>query len=99
MVRFSIYELTGMFGVVVYLLPFPLERSSRINTSQYFYSLLNLIGASCYLISLGFNSNQGSFITSTLWAAFIMVGSIKMIAFRQKYFRRDQIANQLTLTC
>ena len=97
--RFSIYELTGMFGVIIYLLPFVLEQSSRINTPQYFYSLLNLIGASCFLISLGSSVNPALFITNTIWVVLGMVVITKLLTVRQLYLGRKQITNKLTIIC
>ncbi|MTI12605.1 CBU_0592 family membrane protein [Sansalvadorimonas verongulae] len=78
------YDVTGVVGVVIYLTPFVLVQLGRMETEELRYSLLNLGGAVCFLISLTHTFNLASFVNNIVWVVFSLVGIVRTVRGRRK---------------
>ena len=75
--EYSIYDLLGNVGVFFIIISYLLLQLNKIESSNIFYSLMNLIGASLVIISLIENFNMSAFVIEVFWVGISAIGLIK----------------------
>ena len=81
----GIADAIGMLGTALVVLAYYLLQLERTDSKTLNYNLLNLVGATCLLISLCFHFNLASFVIELFWIAASLIGL-------WKYWRRRTIA-------
>ena len=75
--EYSTYDLLGNVGVFFIIISYLLLQLNKIESSNIFYSLMNLIGASLVIISLIENFNMSAFVIEVFWVGISAIGLIK----------------------
>ena len=76
-----------MLGTILIVLAYFLLQLERIEPRGLCYNLINLVGATCLLVSLFFTFNLASFVIELFWIAASLIGL-------WKYSRRNSAAGQ-----
>lgn len=78
----EIRNIVGLIGVGLILMAYLLLQIEKLKSEDLTYSLLNLAGAACILISLTFEWNLPSFVVETFWLGISVYGIVKF--FRKR---------------
>ncbi|MCL6268598.1 hypothetical protein M3P05_01345 [Sansalvadorimonas sp. 2012CJ34-2] len=78
------YDAVGLVGVITYLTPFVLVQMKKMEPNELSYSLLNLCGSSCFLISLTNDFNLSAAIANTIWVCFSLLGIFRFFRDRTR---------------
>ena len=61
------YDLIGLIGVFIVLLAYFLMQTDRLDSKSTLFSILNIVGSVCILISLFVDWNLSAFIIEVSW--------------------------------
>ena len=75
--QYAWYDLVGNIGVGLIILTYVLLQIEQIKSETFVYSLLNALGASLIIVSLGFNFNFSAFIVEFFWVLISLFGIVK----------------------
>lgn len=75
--EYSTYDLLGNVGVFFIIISYLLLQLKKIESTNIFYSLMNLFGASLVIISLIENFNMSAFVIEVFWVGISAIGIIK----------------------
>lgn len=75
----NIPDIIGILGVIFILIAYTLFQFERIDPKGFWYSFLNLIGASLILYSLLFSWNLASVIIEIFWILISIYGIWKYL--------------------
>lgn len=67
-------DAIGIFGTVLVVLAYYLLQLERTDPRGLTYNVINLVGASCLLLSLCFTFNLASFIIEIFWIGASLIG-------------------------
>ncbi len=79
------YDIVGTIGVAVIVITYVLLQTSKVQSQQLAYSVLNGAGAAMILVSLYFEFNFPSFVVEFFWLLICLFGIGKYL--RQKHDR------------
>ncbi len=74
----------GLFGVFLILVAYLLLQIGRLNSKDFFYSLMNLFGSMCLLFSLFYHWNFPSVVIEIVWFLISVYG-----LWKSTYTTRD----------
>ena len=80
----SLSNIIGYIGVIIILIAYYCSQTNKINHNRYTYSVSNLAGALCLLISLYFQPNLPSITIEIAWLTISAIGIIKTYQKRKK---------------
>lgn len=75
--EYSTYDFLGNVGVFFIIISYLLLQLNKIESSNIFYSLMNLVGASLVIISLFENFNMSAFVIEIFWVGISIIGIVK----------------------
>lgn len=73
------YDIVGFVGVFLIMLAYLLLQTRRLRSDGLAYSVLNLLGASGILYSLGYKFNMSAFVMEVAWVAISLIGIINYL--------------------
>ena len=77
--EYTIYDFAGNIGVTLMIVTYLLLQLDKIKSSNFYYSLLNVIGSALVILSLIDSFNLSAFIVEAFWLIISFVGIIRFV--------------------
>ena len=85
MVSINLPDLIGLLGVLLILIMYFLLQIGKIQSRGMTYSVGNLLGALCLLISLFFNWNLSAVLLECAWIAISVYGILRAMRLKTSH--------------
>ena len=80
----ALLTYTGLFGVALVLLGYGLLSTGKLNSGQARYQALNVLAATCILLSLIPQWNLASFLLNVAWVSIGLFALVRMAVKRKR---------------
>lgn len=77
-----IFDIIGLIGVTLIIAAYLMLQIDRLKADRFFYSFLNMAGASLILLSFYKNWNTAAFVVEVFWLAISLFGIARYFARR-----------------
>jgi paired small multidrug resistance pump len=83
------HDIVGNIGAVIILVSYMLMQMGRLKNEGLWYSILNIIGSICIVLSLSMNFNLSAFVIEICWLVLSIVGLLRCFYLRKKKVRNN----------